>query len=518
MLLFGVFGATAQHYEFKHLGSLDGLIGNSVYSTIEDTSGFVWFATNRTICRYDGNQFTYFGKNEGYTEDGAYFIYKDKNATIWVISFNFKLFYYDGSRFIEFTAIPGASWLCEDDSGLIHVLTRSGSIQTVQGLKVIKSSKTFPKLLFNVVALSNKKWLLSGDNAIYLSDGTSIKRLLVETCALYVSPTRLYKLANGSVLISICSNLYIYNVETQKVTLFYSEENLTTVGFFEDTESKDIFITSSHGVLKFSGGNLFAKPIHMLEDKVIHALGKSKEGFYWFCSSTQGIFYGNFSSRHITPKDGLPADVKFIRASKKGVFFASLKGTVGTLTNNGEYLIPKVLVPSSFTYIQKAVKLLNDEVHFLSSGFNPIKYKGLSDKYLNNSRMYFLHDNQEVLHYYRKDTGGFTFSTKTDRIISNNIIDPDVFSKRTWMVRLPTAVLGDSMFIFITNNGYVTATNRKNGVYYKKYKMPGISLAQVIPSPSGHLIFSTQTRGIIIKTGNTTQHITTANGLISNYC
>ena len=522
MLLLGVFGAKAQHYEFKHLGSIDGLIGNSVYSTVEDTSGFVWFATNRTVCRYDGNQFTYFGKEEGYTEDGAYFIYKDKNAMIWVISFNFKLFYFNGSRFIEFTAIPNASWLCEDDGGLMYVLTRDRIIQVVQGLKVIKSAQIFPELpqnqMFNLVALSAKKWLLSGNNAIYVSDGSSAKQLLAESCSLYVSPARLYKLTNGSVLISICSNLYIFNAETQKVTLFYSEENLTTVSFFEDTENNDIFITSNHGVLKFEGGNLFAKPIHILEDKIIDAIGKSKEGIYWFCSNAQGIFYGNFSSCHITPKDGLPADVRFIRASKKGIFYASLKGTVGTLTNNGKYLIPKLLVPSSFTYIQKAVKLPNGEVHFSSAGFNPVLYKGLSKKYIDNNRMYIFNDNQDVLFYFRKDTGAFCYSTQTHQIIANKPISPNISLKHDWDIENPNTVLGDSIFVFIQKTGYTTATLRGNSIYYKKYKMPGLSLAQVIPSPSGNLIFSTQTKGIVIKTGNTTQHITTSDGLISNYC
>ncbi len=512
----------AQHYAFKQLTSTEGLIGSSVYSSVEDTSGFMWFATNRAICRYDGKNFISFGKAEGYTEEGAYFIYKDKRQVIWAISFNFKLFYFNGTRFIEFTAIPNASWLCEDDSGLIHVATRSRKIETINNLKVIqritpKSDKPLDLLAFNIVALSKSRWLCSGNNMIYLTSGLKAKLVLSESCNLYVSPSRLYQLANGNVLLSVCSNIYLFDAKKETFTLYYAGQNMTTVGFFEDRENGDLFIATGNGVLRFLQGKPSLNPIRFLNDLSIHAIGKSKEGFYWFCTRQKGIFYGHFLSRHLTKQDGLLSDVQYIRASKGNVFYSSIDGNIGVLKDNGLSVTLNKLVSSSYSYIDKAVKLLNGEVHFVNSGIGPIKYDYLSDTYAKENKIFFLFDNQDVLFYGRTDTGSFYFSTKTKALINNIVIDINNVVK-AHSLRRPDAIIGDSIFVYIYAKGYVTATVKPDGFYYRKYSYPKTTLNKIVPTCLGNLVLSTKANGIVIKTPKGNQYLNTSNGLVSNYC
>lgn len=520
--VFFAYNASAQHYAFKQLTSNEGLIGSSVYSSIEDTAGFMWFATNRTVCRYDGKHFTNFGKAEGYTEEGAYFIYKDKRDVIWVISFNFKLFYFNGIRFVEFTAIPSASWLCEDDTGLIYVATRNKTIETIQHMHVVK---TTPQKLgynelwvFNIIALGNHKWLYSGEGSIYFANGNKTTKILATSCDRYVTPARLFKLANGNALLSICSNVYFFDAKTEKITLCYSEKDLATVGFYEDLENHDIMLGTNHGVLRFPQGKTYSAPAHFLKDKNIHAINKSKEGFYWFCSANQGVYYGNFLSRHVNEQDGLTNDVKFIRASKKQVFFSSTEGSITSLKDYGLSVTLTTLLPTSYSRIQRAVKLPNGEVHFVNIGMYPLVYSSLSGKYQRKNWVYFLFDNQEVHFYLRFDTISLFFNAKTQQPIFGKQIGPNVGLKKNTPYTTPNAILGDSTLIYIYDKGYLTATVRKNAVYYRKYPFYGITINQIVPTPSGNLILSTKANGVVIKTNKGKQYLNTSNGLVSNYC
>ncbi|MFA0964325.1 two-component regulator propeller domain-containing protein [Roseivirga sp. BDSF3-8] len=46
----------AQEIKFQHLGIREGLKSSKVFDIVEDDAGFVWFATENGISRYDGSQ------------------------------------------------------------------------------------------------------------------------------------------------------------------------------------------------------------------------------------------------------------------------------------------------------------------------------------------------------------------------------------------------------------------------------------------------------------------------------
>jgi ligand-binding sensor domain-containing protein len=43
----------------------DGLPSNAVFRIVRDSSGFLWFCTREGIARFDGYQFTSFGREQG---------------------------------------------------------------------------------------------------------------------------------------------------------------------------------------------------------------------------------------------------------------------------------------------------------------------------------------------------------------------------------------------------------------------------------------------------------------------
>ena len=62
-------GTRAQEYSYKHYGIKDGLIGNHVYHAAQDKAGFLWFATETGVSRFDGTNFKNFTTADGLTEN-----------------------------------------------------------------------------------------------------------------------------------------------------------------------------------------------------------------------------------------------------------------------------------------------------------------------------------------------------------------------------------------------------------------------------------------------------------------
>lgn len=77
----------AQEFSYKKYGVKDGLPGSVVYHCVQDKKGFIWFATNRGVSRFDGKVFTNFTKDDGLPDNEILKLYIDKHDNIWFISF-----------------------------------------------------------------------------------------------------------------------------------------------------------------------------------------------------------------------------------------------------------------------------------------------------------------------------------------------------------------------------------------------------------------------------------------------
>jgi len=58
-------GADAPAAVFAHLTTADGLPQSTVYATLQDSQGFVWFGTEDGLVRYDGHRLFRYGYRRG---------------------------------------------------------------------------------------------------------------------------------------------------------------------------------------------------------------------------------------------------------------------------------------------------------------------------------------------------------------------------------------------------------------------------------------------------------------------
>lgn len=64
MLLFSVSLAAQERARFDHFTTKDGLQSNRIYSITQDSTGFIWMATDFGVCRFDGTSFRSFQRSE----------------------------------------------------------------------------------------------------------------------------------------------------------------------------------------------------------------------------------------------------------------------------------------------------------------------------------------------------------------------------------------------------------------------------------------------------------------------
>jgi ligand-binding sensor domain-containing protein/anti-sigma regulatory factor (Ser/Thr protein kinase) len=80
----------AQNFVHTVYKTDDGLPSNLTFSTVQDSKGYIWFATNKGVCKFNGSNFTTFTDAEGLTDNSTIRLFCDSKDRIWVSTLNGK--------------------------------------------------------------------------------------------------------------------------------------------------------------------------------------------------------------------------------------------------------------------------------------------------------------------------------------------------------------------------------------------------------------------------------------------
>ena len=121
--------ASPERWYFTHFTTDDGLAFNSVTSSTQDSNGFVWFATEDGLSRYDGRDFKNFTKDDlGIDTDFITALCADGGGNLWVGSDNGASRYdFVSDSFVPLDAVSDkgtevrgkVTHICIDDGGLV---------------------------------------------------------------------------------------------------------------------------------------------------------------------------------------------------------------------------------------------------------------------------------------------------------------------------------------------------------------------------------------------------------------
>ena len=77
-----------QDYVIKQLRIEDGLSQSTIFASLQDVKGYMWFATRSGLNRYDGYKFNlYFNDPKDSTslsDDGTNSLYEDRDGNLWI--------------------------------------------------------------------------------------------------------------------------------------------------------------------------------------------------------------------------------------------------------------------------------------------------------------------------------------------------------------------------------------------------------------------------------------------------
>jgi len=79
-------GCCCQELAYRQYTVKDGLPGSIVYQSLQDRNGFIWFATNQGVSRFDGRTFRNFSKEDGLPDYDIVKLYLDKHNNVWFLS------------------------------------------------------------------------------------------------------------------------------------------------------------------------------------------------------------------------------------------------------------------------------------------------------------------------------------------------------------------------------------------------------------------------------------------------
>ncbi|WP_396145181.1 histidine kinase [Flavobacterium sp.] len=296
IFFFSLFGF-CQNPFYVSIDKTSGLPSNSVYDIFQDSKGFMWFATGKGICRYDGSTFKTFTSDEQTSKSGSC-LAEDGFGRIWYSNFDGYLYYVEKNvlkslkqptslGYFRFGIIKDELFLLQPNMVLVYDL---------KTLKVKSKIDISDKEISFSYATKEKFYILGA----YLYEFSDSKKYTK-----HILPDAFYDEINGSIMnywdhkliINSKSNNIYYSFKDNK----FSRNTLNiSTNFNQNTSiiNNTIWICTTNGIIK---NDLDSKEtITYFADQNISYLFRDNHKNYWISTLNKGVlFIEDFENNYI---------------------------------------------------------------------------------------------------------------------------------------------------------------------------------------------------------------------------
>jgi ligand-binding sensor domain-containing protein/anti-sigma regulatory factor (Ser/Thr protein kinase) len=290
---------------FYNYRSNNGLPSNEVYNVRADSKGFLWFATDRGVARFDGSHFVTYSVNDGIEGNVVNDIFMAPNGDVWIAADAKRLYRFTGSRFeayrynhlIEKACGNGATtWFGQvrfENNYPAWFSTRAGRLLYIGedgSMRQDSSSFSISTLICNdekQLALYSQVKKSKTDQK---KPGTEFYFKGKKYTALFSSACIYQKRKNGNVLVSFGDNLFELQ-NNQVINHCTFPDFITSV--YEDNKQQLWIATAGAGARGYPPGAFPDKANEKMyfSSNLIGSVTEDREGGYWFCSYDKGVFY-----------------------------------------------------------------------------------------------------------------------------------------------------------------------------------------------------------------------------------
>lgn len=304
--------ANGQSYPIRHYATNDGLISNIVYDAIQDKEGYMWFATNTGISKFDGRVWKNYTVDDGLADNEILKIRKDFKNRIWLFCFNGSLNVMEGKKIhspknhkllreLGYGQFFRSFYANTNDSIWVYNNTNNPS--------VIKWPESISQLKDNqqiIVYQHNKGKVILSREHIYPIPTAAATQLRLTS---FVFKSWTLTEAGDLMAFNQDKILKIDKAGNHSVFEMESAPAKPVIDFYCKDDSSLWIAADKQGVFHYlREGNQYILKETLLTDNYITSTTIDKEGNHWFTSYGSGIYmlpHNYNTTLHYSEKNGL---------------------------------------------------------------------------------------------------------------------------------------------------------------------------------------------------------------------
>lgn len=514
----------------------NGLSTNTIYSSIQDSNGYLWFGTNHGVSRFNGFTFENFTIDDGLTDNEVFKIFQDSKKRIWFLTHNGILCYYLEGKFYNpqnspflahqnfssfFTTIielnNGDLLFFKEFSNEFYVL-KNTTFSKVQSHKIFNFVSVYkdgniPKILaFKLDSKNNKIYFLYDlmNGHLILKDSIKINSILTN----YIFFNKLHIILDRG------------ETGQEKLALYYGP-TLSKLNKVTIDDQRDFFVSFPYTISQFQNKLYLSTSSgeFILNDK-IEVIGKLEnnkattsilvdfENGKWLTTRNNGIYY--HPNSFVNKIEGFDSNINkiianpydenelFITSIGKFYTYNLISKKITSTTINSSYWNQEPITDIEFLAKDNfvisstvGIVILNNKTQKIASN----KWKGGIKKILIDKDTVYFARSSSVLKQSLKD---LLLDSDPEKQKSQII-----FQKRTFSI---CKDFNNDIWV-----GTIDGVYKKSKSSFEKY-FPNVTsrITSIKYTLHNDLIFSSDIDGVYCYKNGILKHITTTDGLISN--
>lgn len=537
----------AQTLWFQDFSTRNGLPSNEIYQTFQDSKGFLWFCTDQGLARYNGYAFDYFSTEDGLTDNTIFNAHEDEQGRIWWVTFRGGLCYYENNQFKAHPANAAIIELCQEDylSNLCshgdtlffapkNTFVISEAKATVQAHEVAyyystKQDSTIHKVSLNdqlpiqqippnyysyeysFTPIGNHQLLYLGishyrSNTKFSFPDSFSMRYRSNRWLLGATPMGHQNIGPHTYLLYTQHRIGLFKDRQIVQEALLPSPTIKIYHAIQDQQS-NIWVATSKGLFLYPNGDLNQAPQHFLSEYIISHIQEDSEGNLWFSTLNNGVkMLSKLTIRQYRPKQL----VEFSRLlSINDQYLLSLTKTGQLYQLSSQHtLIPLDFLPYNQQNAPMGIGVWDEKQIILGNGLKVDLVNQKATPYINrsNSKAFFYHKTLQKL---------FVGSHQGIQYQTENTLHPTNYTERVSIFH-PHHV--DSNLLWIGSSKGLAIYNMEEDSFHQ-YEPPLLTkrILDIGATSKGTLFLATKGAGLVIKQGNNIHHISSKQGLCSNF-
>ncbi len=284
--------AAAQDPYAVRFTEFDGLPSNAVYQTFQDKKGFIWFATDRGLTRYDGYQFKTYTTDQ--TSRAGTDICQDKLGRIWYMNFDGFLYYVENDQlkaFAQNEPIGYHRYGIKDN--WLFVVQKYGI--DVFDIRTKKRARFYPVESAGIgsTVLTGKGFMVLGKESFLIDFDLKKQKISpFQSAGIEKVPSVFLQFGNQTLLVNkTLGSTNVFQIRNNQLTSLFAVSTEDYVHSASVT-SEAYWLCTPHGVYGYyHNGKPWNNGLPFFKSQSISHVLEDYEGNLWVSTTSEGVLF-----------------------------------------------------------------------------------------------------------------------------------------------------------------------------------------------------------------------------------